>query len=286
MRRLKHSSSRRTASAARPFFIACAKIKFQGPPIDCIKFHGSPIDFYTGCRLADGLAVRLPIVFGRLGRAHVQAGPYPLQLNPIKYAAPLAINGRRRPVTCEQSIRHCIKSILEPPRQQVGPIPIICFFDGQADDQYSCPDVHAARLGEGFGLVFGRVDLPARSGHAVEYDERRVAALLELVRDNVRQVLGLQLHSFRRNSERALAERGFAFEDVDVLDSGTAWCQMSRKRSTRSRAIAEARPSSISTQNAPHVGQGFGEVGYGPAGALLAGRERDCYRDVAGSPLD
>ena len=124
MRVRKHSINSRTASAAWPFFIACAKIKFQGPPIDCIKFHGSPIDFYTGRRLADGLAVLLPIVCG-LGRAHVQAALDTLQLNYIKYAAPLAINGRRRPVTCEQSICHAIKSILEPLRQQVGPIPSI-----------------------------------------------------------------------------------------------------------------------------------------------------------------
>ena len=146
----------------------------------------------------------------------------------------LAINGRLRPVACEQSICHGIKSILDPRRQQVGPVPIICFFDGQADDQYSCPDVHAARLGEGIGLAFGRVDLPARRGHAVEYEERRVAAHLELARDNVRLVLALQLHSFLP-LVRALAERDCAFEDVDVLDSRTAWCQMLRKRSTRRR---------------------------------------------------
>ena len=110
MRRLKHSSSRRTASAARPFFIACAKIKFQGPPIDCIKFHGSPIDFYTGRRLEDVLAVLLPIVCGHLGRARVQAGPDLLQFNQIKYGTMLAIDGRLRPVACEQSICHGIKS--------------------------------------------------------------------------------------------------------------------------------------------------------------------------------
>lgn len=161
MRRFKHRFSSRRASAAWPFFTACTKIKFQGPPIDCIKFHGSPIDFYTGRRLEDGLAVTLPIVFGHLGRAHIQAGPYPLQLNPIKYGAPLAINSRLRPVACEQSICHGFKSKLEPLRQQVGPIPIICFFDGQGDDRRYYRDAHAARLGEGFGLVFGRVDLRA-----------------------------------------------------------------------------------------------------------------------------
>ena len=147
----------------------------------------------------------------------------------------LAIDGRLRPVACEQSICHAIKSTLEPRRQQVGPIPIICFFDGQGDDQYSCPDVHAARLGEGIGLAFGRVDLPARRGHAVEYEERRVAALLELARDNARRVLALQLHSLLPLTERAFAERDFAFEDVDEPDSITAWCQMLRKRSTRRR---------------------------------------------------
>ena len=161
MRRLKHSFSRRTASAVWPFFTACTKIKFQGPPIDLIKLHGSPIDFYTGRRLEDVLAVRLPLVFGRLGRARIQAAPDTLQLNYIKYAAPLGINSRRRPVACEQSICHGIKSILEQRRQRVGPIPIICFFEGQGEDRRYYRDAHTARLGEGFGLVFGRVDLPA-----------------------------------------------------------------------------------------------------------------------------
>ena len=72
-----------------------------------------------------------------------------------------------------------------------------------------------------------------------------------------------------------------------VIAAGADAAELAKAMSLSPQTIeAEARPSSISTQNAPHVGQGFGEVGYGPSGALLAGSERDCYRDVARSPLD